>query len=141
MVTSRTRFRWALTPFDDQPVHGCPEVPSWTPPARTHAVPLGVLVASFALPDVVTPCVLGGAAIGEPFHELRTVLFVTEVETAFGDDGVVITGAAPRNSTSIDAAAVAGDTARAAPPSWGVSPWAQSSGGLRAGRPSPLELV
>ncbi len=97
-------------------------------------------MASFALPDVVTPCVLGGAAIGEPFHELRTVLFVTEVETAFGDDGVVITGAAPRNSTSIDAAAVAGDTARAAPPSWGVSPWSQSSGGLRAGRPSPPNL-
>ncbi|MFC7641732.1 hypothetical protein ACFQX6_12605 [Streptosporangium lutulentum] len=37
---------------------------------------------------------LGGAAIGEPFHELLSVLFVTEVESAFDDNGVVVSGIA-----------------------------------------------
>ncbi|MEU6076034.1 hypothetical protein [Micromonospora sp. NPDC047074] len=51
-------------------------------------------MATFSLIDIVSPYVLGGAAIGEPFHELLTVLFVTEVETAFDDNGVVISGIA-----------------------------------------------
>lgn len=51
-------------------------------------------MATFSLLDTVSPYVLGGAAIGEPFHELLTVLFVTEIETAFDDNGVVLSGIA-----------------------------------------------
>ena len=47
---------------------------------------------TFALLDVVTPYVVGGAAIGEPLHELLSALFVTEVETSFDDNGVCIAG-------------------------------------------------
>ncbi|WP_428411628.1 hypothetical protein [Pararhizobium sp.] len=49
---------------------------------------------TFALLDVVSPYVLGGAAIGEPWHELLSALFVHEIETAFDDNGVCITGIA-----------------------------------------------
>lgn len=49
---------------------------------------------TFALLDVVTPYVVGGAAIGEPLHELLSALFVTEVETSFDDNGVCIAGIA-----------------------------------------------
>lgn len=49
---------------------------------------------TFSLLDVVTPYVVGGAAIGEPLHELLSALFVTEIETAFDDNGVCIAGIA-----------------------------------------------
>ena len=49
---------------------------------------------TFALLDVVSPYVMGGAAIGQPWHELLSALFVTEVETAFDDNAVSISGIA-----------------------------------------------
>src|SRR6476646_6796227 len=52
------------------------------------------LVGSLSLLDVVTPHVLGGAAIGEPLHELISALFVQDIETSFDDAGVVISGMA-----------------------------------------------
>jgi hypothetical protein len=42
----------------------------------------------------VTPYVLGGAAIGQPLHELLSALFVQDIETAFDDEGVVVEGMA-----------------------------------------------
>jgi hypothetical protein len=51
-------------------------------------------MADFALLDVVTPYVLGGAAIGDPLHELLSALFVTDVETSFDDNGIVVSGMA-----------------------------------------------
>ncbi|WP_412066278.1 cadherin-like beta sandwich domain-containing protein [Rhizobium sp. SYY.PMSO] len=56
---------------------------------------------SFALLDVVSPYVMGGAAIGEPWHELLSALFVTEIETAFDDNGICISGIA-RFSADLD---------------------------------------
>jgi hypothetical protein len=44
--------------------------------------------------DVVAPHVLGAAAIGQPLHELISALFVEDVETAFDDAGVVVSGMA-----------------------------------------------
>jgi large repetitive protein len=49
---------------------------------------------SLALLDIVTPYVVGGAAIGEPLHELISALFVQDVETSFDDAGVVVSGMA-----------------------------------------------
>jgi hypothetical protein len=49
---------------------------------------------TLALLDIVSPYVMGGAAIGEPWHELLTFLFIERVETAFDDTGVLITGVA-----------------------------------------------
>lgn len=49
---------------------------------------------TFSVIDLVTPYVLGGEAIGEPFYELLSVLFVIEVETAFDDNGTVVSGVA-----------------------------------------------
>ena len=51
-------------------------------------------MGSLALVDVVTPYVLGGAAIGDPLHELVSALFVQEIDTAFDDAGVTIWGIA-----------------------------------------------
>ncbi|WP_211231849.1 hypothetical protein [Amycolatopsis balhimycina] len=49
---------------------------------------------SLTLLDLVAPYVLGGAAIGEPLHELVSALFVQDVETSFDDAGVVVGGMA-----------------------------------------------
>src|SRR6266550_6213799 len=51
-------------------------------------------MGSFALVDVVTPYVVGGAAIGQPLHELLSALFVQDVETSFDDTGVTVSGMA-----------------------------------------------
>lgn len=56
---------------------------------------------TFALLDVVSPYVLGGAAIGQPMHELLSALFVTEIETSFDDNGVCVSGMA-RFSADVD---------------------------------------
>ena len=58
-------------------------------------------MTTFALLDVVSPYVLGGAAIGQPWHELLSALFVTEVETSFDDNGVTVSGIA-RFSAELD---------------------------------------
>ena len=52
------------------------------------------MVGTLALLDVVTPHVLGGAAIGQPLHELLSALFIQDVETSFDDEGVVVAGMA-----------------------------------------------
>ncbi len=49
---------------------------------------------SFALLDVITPYVLGSAAIVQPLHELISALFVQDLETSFDDEGVVVSGMA-----------------------------------------------
>lgn len=51
-------------------------------------------MSTFALVDVVSPYVVGDAALGEPVHELLSALFVTQIETAFDDNGVCISGIA-----------------------------------------------
>ncbi|ANP51088.1 hypothetical protein J2Z21_009671 [Streptomyces griseochromogenes] len=51
-------------------------------------------MGSLALIDIMAPYALGGAAIGEPLHELLSALFVQDVETAFDDGGVVVSGMA-----------------------------------------------
>ena len=43
---------------------------------------------SFALLDVITPYVLGSAAIAQPLHELISALFVQDLETSFDDEAV-----------------------------------------------------
>ncbi|KAA1176986.1 hypothetical protein FP026_25830 [Rhizobium tropici] len=51
-------------------------------------------MATLALLDMVSPYVVGGAAIGQPLHELLSALFVTEIETAFDDNGICLSGIA-----------------------------------------------
>lgn len=51
-------------------------------------------MGSLALVDVVTPYVLGGAAFGDPLHELVSALFVQEIDSAFDDSGVTVWGIA-----------------------------------------------
>jgi hypothetical protein len=45
-------------------------------------------VTTFSLVDIVTPHVLGSAAIREPLQGLLTGLFVQDVETSFDDAGI-----------------------------------------------------
>jgi hypothetical protein len=59
-------------------------------------------VANFSLLDVVSPYVFAGAAISNPLHDLLSVLFVQDVETAFDDNGVVVSGMA-RFSVDVNA--------------------------------------
>ncbi|MCU1449126.1 MAG: hypothetical protein JWP02_1296, partial [Acidimicrobiales bacterium] len=52
------------------------------------------MAGNLALLDILTPHVLGGAAIGEPLHQLISALFVQDMEASFDDAGVVVSGMA-----------------------------------------------
>jgi hypothetical protein len=49
---------------------------------------------TLSLVDLLSPYALGGAAIGQPLHELLSILFVQTVETAFDDTSVTVSGMA-----------------------------------------------
>jgi len=108
---------------------------------------------SFALLDVITPYVLGSAAIAQPLHELISALFVQDLETSFDDEGVVVSGMArfsanltanPPRFTPPASISFGGTvnvdhrTARHDGAWWDFPDIAYSSGSLRRARRHPL---